>query len=122
MLLMFRRYDLDACDSSNKCVLVMLLLAFCLNLVIRKFPLMTTARELHSHYLSQFSHMCALFCLHLEGGTSQAAIQELFSFLGIGTKQPVVLTTHRLAYLCCQCDASLDMKLALGLEVARNER
>ena len=32
-----------------------------------------------------------------------------------------VLTTHRLAYLCCQCDASLDMKLALGLLVARNE-
>ena len=25
----------------------------------------------------------------------------------------VVLTTHRLAYLCCQCDACLDMKLAL---------
>ena len=24
-----------------------------------------------------------------------------------------VLTTHRLAYLCCQCDASLGMKLAL---------
>ena len=24
-----------------------------------------------------------------------------------------VLTTHRLAYLCCQCFASLDMKLAL---------
>ena len=23
-----------------------------------------------------------------------------------------VLTTHRLAYLCCQCDASLDEKLA----------
>ena len=33
----------------------------------------------------------------------------------------VVLTTHRLAYLSCQCDASLDMKLALGLVVARNE-
>ena len=25
-----------------------------------------------------------------------------------------VLTTHRLAYLCWQCDASLEMKLALG--------
>ena len=37
-------------------------------------------------------------------------------------KLPIVLTTHRLAYLCCQCDASLDMKLALGLVVARNER
>ena len=33
-----------------------------------------------------------------------------------------VLTTHRLAYLCCQCDASLDMELALVLVVARNER
>ena len=30
----------------------------------------------------------------------------------------MVLTIHRLAYLCCQCDASIDMKLALGLEVA----
>ena len=34
----------------------------------------------------------------------------------------LVLTTHRLAYLCCQCDASLEMKLALGSVVARNER
>ena len=25
----------------------------------------------------------------------------------------IVLTTHRLAYLCFQCDASLGMKLAL---------
>ena len=33
-----------------------------------------------------------------------------------------VLTTHRLAYLCCQYDASLDMKLALVLVVAKNER
>ena len=33
-----------------------------------------------------------------------------------------VLTTHRLAYLCCQCDASPDIKLALGLVVARSER
>ena len=33
----------------------------------------------------QFSHICALFRLHLEGGNS-AAVQELFSFLGIGTK------------------------------------
>ena len=32
-----------------------------------------------------------------------------------------VLTTHRLAYLCCQCDASLDVKLAL-LVVARSEQ
>ena len=24
----------------------------------------------------------------------------------------IVLTTHRLAYLCCQCDASFGMKLA----------
>ena len=30
--------------------------------------------------------------------------------------KPNVLTTHRLAYLCCQCGASLDMKLA-GREV-----
>ena len=29
-----------------------------------------------------------------------------------------MLTTHRLAYLCCQCDASLEMKLALGSVVA----
>ena len=34
----------------------------------------------------------------------------------------IVLTTHSLAYLCCQCDASLDMKLALGLVVARSKR
>ena len=47
----------------------------------------------------------------------------------IGTKytkmfaiKMLVVTTHRLAYLYCQCDASLDMKLALGLVVARNER
>ena len=33
-----------------------------------------------------------------------------------------VLTTHRLAYLCCQCDSSLEMKLALGSVVARNEQ
>ena len=33
-----------------------------------------------------------------------------------------VLTTHKLAYLRCQCDASLEMKLALGSLVARNER
>ena len=33
----------------------------------------------------------------------------------------IVLTTHRLAYLCCQCCASLDMKIALSLVVARNE-
>ena len=33
-----------------------------------------------------------------------------------------VLTTHRLAYLCCQCNASLDMKLALSLVVARSEQ
>ena len=26
--------------------------------------------------------------------------------------QNTVLTTHRLAYLCCQCGASLGMKLA----------
>ena len=26
-----------------------------------------------------------------------------------------MLTTHRLAYLCCQCDASLDMKLEARL-------
>ena len=26
-----------------------------------------------------------------------------------------VLTTHRLAYLCCQCDASLGVKQALVL-------
>ena len=32
-----------------------------------------------------------------------------------------VLTTHRLAYQCCQCDASLDVKLA-RLVVARSER
>ena len=34
-----------------------------------------------------------------------------FTDLETGFK-PVVLTTHRLAYLCCQCFASLDMKLA----------
>ena len=33
----------------------------------------------------------------------------------------IVLTTNRLAYLCCQCDASQDVKLA-RLEVARSER
>ena len=33
-----------------------------------------------------------------------------------------MLTTHRLAYRGCQCDATLDIKLALGLVVARNER
>ena len=27
--------------------------------------------------------------------------------------KPLVLTTYRLAYLCCQCGASLDAKLAL---------
>ena len=32
-----------------------------------------------------------------------------------------VATTNRLAYLCCQCDASLDGKLA-RLVVARGER
>ena len=41
-------------------------------------------------------------------------------------KEPVAIvivpTTHRSAYLCCQRDASLDMKLAVGLVVARNER
>ena len=29
-----------------------------------------------------------------------------------------VLTMQRLAYLCCQCVASLDMKLALASEVS----
>ena len=38
------------------------------------------------------------------------------------TERDIVLTTHRLAYLCCQCDASIDMKLAPVLVVARNER
>ena len=33
-----------------------------------------------------------------------------------------VLTTHRLAYLSCQCDASIDVKLALVLEVTRSEQ
>ena len=32
----------------------------------------------------------------------------------------LVLTTQRLAYLCSQCDASLDVKLA-RLVVARSE-
>ena len=32
-----------------------------------------------------------------------------------------VLTIHRLTFLCCQCDASLDVKLA-QLVVARGER
>ena len=35
-----------------------------------------------------FSFICALFCRYLEGYS--AAIQELLSFLGIGTKQPGV--------------------------------
>ena len=36
--------------------------------------------------LGFFSHICALFCLHLEGGIIQQPFQELFSFREIGTK------------------------------------
>ena len=37
-------------------------------------------------YLSQFSHICALFRLHLEGGTSQQPFKSCLAFLRIGTK------------------------------------
>ena len=37
---------------------------------------------------------------------------------GLSTRFTLVLTTHRLSYLCCQCDASLEMKLALASVVA----
>ena len=35
----------------------------------------------------QFSHICALFWLHLEGGTSQQPFKSCLAFFGIGTKQ-----------------------------------
>ena len=38
---------------------------------------------------------------------------KLHLFNGIGNYITLVLTTHRLAYLCHQCVASLDVKLAL---------
>ena len=56
-------------------------------------------------------------------GTNQIPFEVVSNQTEIGTIEfEIVLTTHRLAYLCCQCDASLDMKLALGLVVARNEQ
>ena len=38
----------------------------------------------------QFSHICAFFASTLRRWDKSAAIQELFSFHGIGTKQKVV--------------------------------
>ena len=42
-------------------------------------------------HLSQFSHICALFRLHLEGGTSQQPFKSCLAFLRIGTKQKLAI-------------------------------
>ena len=49
--------------------------------------LATFAADRLQIYLSQFSHICALFRLHLEGGTSQQPFKSCLAFLRIGTKQ-----------------------------------
>ena len=50
------------------------------------------------------------------------SLQKMLNFVISLCYISIMLTTHRMAYLSCQCIASLDMKLALSLEVARNER
>ena len=47
---------------------------------------------------------------------------KVWKFLRAHLVFAIVLTTHRLAYLCCQCFAGLDMKLAPNVEVTRSER
>ena len=44
--------------------------------------LATFAADRLQIYLSQFSHICALFCLHLEGGTSQQPFKSCLASLG----------------------------------------
>ena len=49
--------------------------------------LATFAADRLQIYLSQFSHICALFRLHLEGGTSQQPFKSCLASFEIGTKK-----------------------------------
>ena len=66
-----------------------------------KTSLATFATDRLQNISLQFSHVCALFCLHVEGGISH---QELFSFREIGTKHLEYDTPFAGGYEICQAN------------------
>ena len=72
--------------------------------------------------LTEFSPKeCKKFIVKYSHHSNAGQVCQAESFRPI-INYHTVLIAHRLAYLCCQCDDGLDMKLALVLVVARNEQ